>query len=926
MRGMELVRQTASDSEERHSAAETDRADTCPTVDVFPAFDLPTGGKVGRYVVLEEIGRGGMGRVVRAYDPKLQREVALKEVGGKALGEEGSRRLVREARAMARLSHPNVVPVYDVEERDDDGLVIVMEYVAGETLRSWLRREERGWQDALACLRNAGRGLAAAHAAGLRHRDFKPANVLVGDGGDVKVTDFGLARGADESQVSSSDLLAVDTDPDGDSLTRSGMLVGTPRYMAPEQHRGGTLTAAADQYAFCVTLWEALCGAPPFSGKKLAKQKLRGPPQWPNPQVPRVVVDACIRGLDPSPEARWPDMASLLAVLALEEPARRSRWVLALGGLAAVGLGGAGVQAWAAAAPDDRCTGAEDRAKGIWDDARRSELRTAMLAVDAPYVGAAWERAERGLDEYAAGWIGMHTEACEATAVRGEQSAPVMDLRMSCLDRALVGLDAVTEVLAGADGDVVRQSDELLDGLPPLSRCADVEALLADVEPPLASETKAVGEVRALVSRAKAQTDAGQYEVAQGHLAAAEALLADITYEPLRIDVALQTGSTLHRLGKYPESEAALLRALDSALRWEQWEQVQQASSQLLFVVGGLQQRPEGLRYRENALGLVRGDARLEASVRNNIALTLDFAFGKYPEAEAEFRHALALKETTLGPDHLSIGRTRGNLASVLQAQGRYDEAEVEHRAALELRERILGAAHPDVASSRNGLAIVLYLRGQYEEAEAEHRRALALRLESLGATHPDVAESHSNLAVVLFEQGRYADAEAQHRKALALRERVLGPKHPEVAKSINNVASTLYSLEKYDEAVEWFRRALELRREILGDDHPDVATGRNNLAHVLLKLDRATEALPLAEQAWERRRRDGISPGRQADTAFVLARSVWEAEPGDPAAQSRARLLAQLAIDKYAEAGESDGNGAQRARAWLEDSRDSLQ
>lgn len=192
--------------------------------------------KIGRYVVLEEIGRGGMGSVYRAYDPELQREVALKQLRAKALGVEGRARLEQEARAMASLSHPNVLSIYDIEVLDDGQLVLVMEYVDGPTLRARSEQTSRPWQEVLRPFLGAGRGLAAAHAAGIVHRDFKPANVLITTG-VAKVTDFGLAKrskGLSGSSLSGSN---DNWEKVGEhDLRRAGEVVGsTPRYMAPEQ-------------------------------------------------------------------------------------------------------------------------------------------------------------------------------------------------------------------------------------------------------------------------------------------------------------------------------------------------------------------------------------------------------------------------------------------------------------------------------------------------------------------------------------------------------------------------------------------------------------------------------------------------------------------------------------------------------------------
>jgi serine/threonine protein kinase len=231
---------------------------TAPPVD----FASMHGAKVGRFVVLGDLGAGGMGHVVRAFDPQLGREVALKRLH--ADGPEASARAIREAQAVASLSHPNVIAVYDFGEHDD-AIFIALELVEGKTLREWMSDGPYPWAIVLDRLEAAGRGLAAAHRVGLVHRDFKPSNVLVGDDGRVRVTDFGLARFiAAPSDAMVGD--ASDSLSSGDvCLTRSGVVLGTPAYMAPEQHAGAS-DPSSDQYAFCVVLFEALYGERPFRG------------------------------------------------------------------------------------------------------------------------------------------------------------------------------------------------------------------------------------------------------------------------------------------------------------------------------------------------------------------------------------------------------------------------------------------------------------------------------------------------------------------------------------------------------------------------------------------------------------------------------------------------------------------------------------
>jgi TolB-like protein len=291
---------------------------------------------VDRFVIEDELGAGGMGRVYVAYDPTLDRRVAVKVLRdhvGVDL-EKAHARMAREARAMARLRHPHVVTVHEVGT-DRHGVYIVMEYVAGRTLRGWLARTpEPSWKDIVAMYGLAGRGLVAAHDAGLVHRDFKPDNVLVGDDGRVLVGDFGIANvyGAEPAREP----------PSGDPSARparAGSVVGTPPYMSPEQHAGGDVDARTDQFAFCAALYEALYGVRPFAGDtntEIAARALRGEltPPARDPGAPARVRAAILRGLRGNPDERYPSMVPLLGELTAE---RRSpaRW-LAIGGALAI--------------------------------------------------------------------------------------------------------------------------------------------------------------------------------------------------------------------------------------------------------------------------------------------------------------------------------------------------------------------------------------------------------------------------------------------------------------------------------------------------------------------------------------------------------------------------------------------------------------
>ncbi len=306
-----------ADTRPEDDAAAGARADTVPAAAMAAG---PTA--IGRYRVLGTIGRGGMGVVLRAHDPQLHREVAIKLVRPRRpddpIAREHQARLLREARAMAALSHPNVVPVFDVGEHGD-GLFIAMQYIAGANMRAWLLKERPGWRRVLGVFRAAGRGLAAAHAAGMVHRDFKPANVLVGDDGRVRVVDFGLARSLSEGDTGEHELDELDDDVLG-SVTQKGVLVGTPLYMAPEQFAGTPADARADQFAFCVSFFEAVYGRPPFEGADLraqlaAKRAGRIAPPGAGSAVPASLHEVILRGLSADPARRFASMPDLLREL-----------------------------------------------------------------------------------------------------------------------------------------------------------------------------------------------------------------------------------------------------------------------------------------------------------------------------------------------------------------------------------------------------------------------------------------------------------------------------------------------------------------------------------------------------------------------------------------------------------------------------------
>jgi serine/threonine-protein kinase len=292
------------------------------------------GEQVGRYLFLDAIGAGGMGVVFSAYDPNLGRKVAIKLLrsGGPINATEARARLRREAQAIAQLNHPNVVAVYDVGTTESGDVYVAMEFVDGDTLKEWLSRWDRSWRDIIDIFVQAGRGLSAAHEEGLLHRDFKPDNVLVGANGRPRVGDFGLARSllTPEEQVALPPYKL--STPVTSPLTATGTVLGTPRYMPPEQLIGAEIDARSDQFAFCVALYEALFRRHPIIGETAVAMVERGvraqlPPD--GHKVPAVVVAAIMRGLEREPARRFPSMTALLGELTRPQQRRSKAWVAA---------------------------------------------------------------------------------------------------------------------------------------------------------------------------------------------------------------------------------------------------------------------------------------------------------------------------------------------------------------------------------------------------------------------------------------------------------------------------------------------------------------------------------------------------------------------------------------------------------------------
>jgi eukaryotic-like serine/threonine-protein kinase len=852
----------------------------------------PSPAKIGRYTVLRRIGSGGMGVVYAAYDDDLDRRVAIKLVHSAAASSpDASLRLRREAQALARLSHPNVIGVHEVGEHGEL-VFIAMEFVRGKTLREWWSEPERSRQVVLDALVQAGRGLAAVHATGMVHRDVKPENVMIGDDERVRLMDFGLARGDVHEPLPSLDG-TQDVGPVASArLTRSGALIGTPAYMAPEQFEGGDVDARTDQFAFCVMAWEALYGERPFAGKTVEQLvatvtagRRREPPA--RSGVPQHVRRALVRGLSVDPGARFVDVTTLLDELG-RDPRKRRR---VIGGTAVVaGLvafaatrGGAGVD----------CTDRDARL-GVWNEGAREGVRAAFDATGVSYAPATVERVEAGLDAYADAWMTVEVSACEGT-----DALPTPELRTAqglCLEHRRRALGALVDVLAAADETIVERAVPAVAALPTVDACTDVEALAARVRPPDDPDTRArVEAVRDELGRARALDDAGAYA---GALAIAEPALAqarEIAYGPLVAETLLEVGRLQEATSKYALAEASLREAHTEAVAHGDDETAVDAAIRLVHVVGNqLAHHDAGLEWGWLAAAQLR---RIGTPPARDAALTVNVGSvhetrGEYDAALTDYRRALEIREATFGSEHPAVAQSLDSLGGVHRLRGEYDDAIASYRRALEVREAVFGPGHPAIGRTLSGLATVHYDRGEYGDAIATMERSLAilepalgpdhvrvaatisnlgafyqrsgdldraleLQLRALaidektvGSEHPSTAITLENIANIHHARGDFDEALPLYRRSLAIREKVLGPQHPHVGISLSNIGQTHHSLDEFDESLAYFRRSAAISEATVGVEHPDYADALENIGNVLSQREQWAEARDYHERA----------------------------------------------------------------------------
>ncbi|MBK9757064.1 MAG: serine/threonine protein kinase [Nannocystis sp.] len=943
----------------RSSPAEIEATRVDTDAQPLPGDSLPTTPRralLGRYSLLRKLGEGGMGVVYSAYDEELDRRIAIKLLRPRTSPDGGasSDRMLREAQLMAKLSHPNVVQVYDVGVLSEQ-VFLAMEFVQGSTLREWIhgtpeepRPTPRPLPEILAMYRQAGLGLAAAHAAGLVHRDFKPDNVVVGTDGRARVLDFGLARSdahPDDATLTSerSDVHPLESSrsarrsrPTDRPPTAAGSLLGTPAYMSPEQHLRVAVDARSDQFSFCVALYEALYGERPFAGKthlelrtSILTSAIRDPP--PRRKVPAWLRKVLLRGLRVTPDERFPDMHALLAALAADPGRARQRW---LAGLALVALALATGVALAERrnAEAELCRGADHLLAGVWDDARADVVQTALAATGLAYARDTWPRVHEQLDLFARTWRAMHVEVCEATNLHHTQSEALMDLRMACLADSRAELRAVVDVLAEADASIAERAVQTASNLRPLARCAELDIQDPRLAPRDPATATALRELQALLAQVRAEDDAGRYtrglELAHNAVATADRS----GHAPARADAIFHRGRLEESSADFTAAERSYEAAYYLADAIGEDHVRIEAALRLIDLVGErLGRDHDGMQWAHQAEALLHrlGDPpALEAQLRARLgvvhtryaryseALTaiqrsidlspassgprlamyqrhlgnVHYRRGRHAEAQVAYERAVELGEAALGPDHPDIARTISNLGEVHRIQGHLVEAERCFRRSIAIWERAFGPHHSLLAPPVNGLGTLAYARGDLLAAADYFERVRALLERSSGPDHPDVGSVTGNLAEVHLRQGNLAESRRYSERALQILEHALGPEHDSLADVLSNLARALVLQGQLPEAAAHYQRAIAILERAHGPDFPGLSKPLTGQGLLALASAQPTRAIAPLERALTLA--SAQDPSELAELRLALARALWDSKNDRP----RARALVELA------------------------------
>lgn len=776
---------------------------------------LPKGAAIGRYIILSTLGSGGMGVIYAAFDPDLDRKVAIKLIRPDRLAafadEDKEHHLLREARILAKLSHPNLLPVFDIGHFGDQ-LFLSMEYIKGQTLWEWQQQSDHDWHEIIGYYLQAGEGLSAAHGSGIIHRDFKPQNVMLGDDGRIRVMDFGLSQ-----QTAPLDQPTT--------TEQSGSLYGTPVYMPPEQLRSGTTTAASDQFSFAVALYEALYGERPFKGQtpaalleSITKSEISQPRGTHVPGWIRLIL---LKALQADPQQRYRDIDELLHKLQQDPAKRRKQWLaIAVSGVAMVTI----IATLYNQNNIQPCQDAGSKFAGIWDNSRKKQLQQHFLASGLPYAQGSFDKVNKLLDNYTNTWKSSHTQACEATHVRGEQSERLLDLRMLCLENRRQETKALIDIFAQSEPELISKSVKAVSNLPPISSCANIKSLSNLIDLPTDKTTrKSIEDINQQLAQAAAQNSAGHYK--KSHALATQALQQAqvIGYPPLVAKAEFQLATSLKQLGKSAASESQYQQAFIHAIEARDDLLAGKSATGQVWVIGHLQSRYEDANawgaYANAFLSRIGNPTVAQAQLLSNLG-TIAQDQGDFKLALQKAEQVLALRRQALGENHERVAVAMVNLANAHFHLNGPRQSIPYYRKAYNMYSNAVGREHPTNVLILSNLASALSESDQFDKALSVITTALDLSKKVYGEKHFETALTVQTLGNIELSLGHYEKSLAHYLSSLAIVENTLGENHPFVIDLVTGIVTNLVSLQRYADAIPYIEKGNRLIKSKEGQEY----------------------------------------------------------------------------------------------------------
>jgi tetratricopeptide (TPR) repeat protein len=823
--------------------------------DSYVAIDgTPIESRLGRYEVLREIGRGSMGVVVRAYDPELARAVAVKILSPRLWdGSDARDRLRREAQAMARLTHPNVVTVYDVATHDDS-LCIAMELVEGETLRDWVTAP-RPWRETLRVCILAGRGLAAAHAAKLVHRDYKPENVLLAADGRVAISDLGLAR---------------------DARDATPTLAGSPAYMAPEVFRGEPATAASDQFSFCVATYEALYGERPFGGETLAELRdhiIGGVLRDPTGGAPPWVRTVLLRGMSSDADARFGSMPELLERLEAGVPSRKRYVVAAALGVAAIGA----LVMWRAGSDPVACAITDS---GAWTEPRRQELERALAGKPQQDIA----RITGAFAAHSESWLATRRSSCEA----GRRGEPQRE-RIACLERGRRELDELV-TLVTRDPALATRAVEAVGKLRDPASCRTAN----EAEHP---EQAAIDRATALVAAGKSQEA----------IAVANGIIARTRDSPRALAEAfLVRGRAENQLGQLEASEATLSDALTAAESARADQLVAAIWVEIVQTSGAQKHRFEAAQANVRAADAAFTRVETGPALRARYAYVVGamyLAKGKLAQARVHLDRALVAQRGAG-----ERGLVHSALCDVHRQERHFDAARTHCQTAVAQLSEGFGPDHPRLGHTFNVWGALDLDQGDLDAARANFERAVSM-FETTGLLgERALGLALSNAAVVHMRRG-----DLEHARPLFERARTLfatyHPDHPQRVLPLQGLASLALETDDFYTAIGFYEEALAVIESVYGMDAEARQVVLYNLALAYQRLGDPAKANALTDELIAQAQH----PGRERWSMVANALDLQAAVADDANDVTRSVALRERALAAL------DKDDRPASRAWIE-------